>query len=1001
MKTKNIFRTLLMAVGLLMGTMSAQAAETEIWSTEKTSSFTIEGEFANIDENTKIRVYVKDMNIYYWSLGIDLTGNTNNTKGLISNWAGEDYGYQTNGKNNLVDDEYLEFELTYDAVGNLKDNGLTIKDHNGITTQKVTLVTGTEPVVEKFTLTYVSQGTTVKTERLAEGAIPTPPADPVRYDNWTFDGWDNLPATMPAEDVTVTARFLAPMHKLYWIVNNDTIHTDGVREGEAIPAPPTYDVPAGYVFSGWKFNNSTELPEEMPNYDITISGSTTQNVFTVTYVIDDENYATQNLAVGTTIVPPTPDAREHYKFAWGNYPETMPSQDVTVNGSYTAIPTHIVTWQLNYDDNDIVRTDVVYEGDPIPDAPEVVREGYVFNGWSTIPEEMPNYDITISGTTTRSVFTVTYTLEGETVKTEELSNGAAIVPPTVEQREGYKVVWGNEGGWYPSTVDNADVTVPGRYVAIPKHTLTYNVDYAYYRSYEIYEGASTADYIEADPERDGYTFSGWDTIPETMPNYDITISGTFSKNSVPQPSTWEESSVTYVVSMYDGFFSGQTVNIENEQGNTVATLTYGEYGGADFNMPIANGAIDGFVAYTEGNGTNGDISGGTSYTIVPSFDGFIAIGVVLNKNASLYILEDGLPLEGYDGMVNNVNVKKAYGFSVMAGKTYKIYASGSTLGFYGFNYYYTPARYTLTYTVDGRIYHIDKLEEGATPQLPNDPTKTGYRFAGWSGVPSTMPSEDVTAEALFSINSYKLTYKVDGVEVASYDYLFGSRITPLEYTVESGNVFTGWSNLPVEMPAYDVIVEGRVLKEIQYIQATISSSTGYATFSYSEPLDFTNVTGLQAYIVKQVNETTAELEQVTGVIAAGTGLIIKGSTSTIPTSNTSFGVSPSGNLLVGVTGSSQTIKSANAFVLTEVNGVARFQATEGHEAVIPENHAYLSTPSSSRTLRIVLAGKTTDIDDMPVAEKAPLVIYDLRGHRVPNPKKGTLYIVNGKQTVWK
>ena len=468
-------------------------------------------------------------------------------------------------------------------------------------------------------------------------------------------------------------------------------------------------------------------------------------------------------------------------------------------------------------------------------------------------------------------------------------------------------------------------------------------------TYEIYEGYPTQ-VPENDPERDGYTFSGWDYIPSTMPSEDFTVQGRYSKNYMPQSPVWQESSVTYAVPEGASFYSGQTIEVKSESGNTVATLTYGESGGEVFNTAVASGAIDAFGAYTPGNGTNGNESGGTFYTITANYDGFIAVGVVLNKDKAFYIEEDGVAMNDYNGKVNATKYKGAYGFTVKAGSTYKIYASGSKLGFFGFKYDYSTTKYTLTYKVDGQTYHVDRLEEGVTPTLPADPTKVGYRFVGWTGVPNVMPAEAVTAEAEFTINTYKLTYKVDGVEVASYDYEYGASITPIEYAVSGGQVFSGWNNLPTKMPAYDVEVEGRVLKEIQQVQITISSSTGYATFSYNEPMDFTNVTGLQAYIVKQVNETTAQLEQVTGIIAAGTGLIVKGYTAVVPTSNTSLGVSPSGNLLVGVTGSSHSIQSATEFVLTEVNGEARFQATEGHAAVIPENHAYLSTPSSSRTL---------------------------------------------------
>lgn len=935
MKTKNIFRTLLMAVGLLMGTMSAQAVETEIWNgsisaTSETNITASSSWFENTNSNTKIRVYATIDNASNWKLYIgqgyyglpDLQG------------VPSDGNVTQNTTNNGYNGTYFEYQFKDGTRNNFYyNNGLGIAFY-GLTITSVTLVTDSE-----------------------------------------ISGPDTPQSK--------------PTHKVYWRLNyNEIYQTDEVEEDQPIPSGPSV-VREGYSFGGWGSH-----PAVMPNYDIYVEGTLTKTGYVITYVIDNQPYSSVTLAVGATIVPPTPEAREHYTFAWGYYPETMPERDLTVNGSYTALPTYTVTWILNNNNSDVVRTDNVYVGDPLPTPPTVNRHGYAFEGWGEIPSVMPGWNITINGTITQNLFTIIFVVDNREVDRTELEKGSYVTLPTVTVPEGKKVQW----DWY-STIVQGDATIKGKIVDIPKHTLTYWLDNSVYRSYEVYEDAALTP--EADPERDGYTFTGWYEIPQYMPTYDLNIYGYYSQNYMPQSPTWQESTVTYAVHAGDTFSSGQEISIQGEQGNIVATLTYGESGGADFVAAVANSAISEFEAYTEGNGTNGNESGGTFYTITPNFDGFIAIGVVLNKGKAFYILENGQPLDGYEGMVNNVKVKKAYGFSVTAGKTYKIYASGSKLGFYGFKFDYSTPKYTMTYTVDGRTYHIDRLEEGVVPPLPSDPTKTGYRFTGWTGVPAYMPAEDQTAEAQFEINYYKLTYMVDGQVLETIDYVYGADITPRSYPSQYGYTFSGWNNLPTKMPAYDVTVEGRFLKEIQYIQATISSSTGYATFSYSEPLDFTNVTGLQAYIVKQVNETTAELEQVTGVIAAGTGLIIKGSTSTIPTSNTSLGVSPSGNLLVGVTGSSQTIKSANAFVLTEVNGVARFQATEGHEAVIPENHAYLSTPSSSRTLRIVLADKTTDIDDMPVAEKAPLVIYDLRGHRVPNPKKGTLYIVNGKQTVWK
>ena len=63
----------------------------------------------------------------------------------------------------------------------------------------------------------------------------------------------------------------------------------------------------------------------------------------------------------------------------------------------------------------------------------------------------------------------------------------------------------------------------------PSYKLTYLVDDIIYKVYEIKEGATIIP--ETEPEKEGYTFSGWSEIPETMPAHDVTVNGTFSINS--------------------------------------------------------------------------------------------------------------------------------------------------------------------------------------------------------------------------------------------------------------------------------------------------------------------------------------------------------------------------------------------------------------------------------------------------------------------------------------
>lgn len=112
-------------------------------------------------------------------------------------------------------------------------------------------------------------------------------------------------------------------------------------------------------------------------------------------------------------------------------------------------------------------------------------------------------------------------------------------------------------------------------------------------------------------------------------------------------------------------------------------LVFGE-GGDDFKAAQADTQVDGYTAYTPGNGTNGNKENGTFYLLTPTIDGNITVAVVLNADKAFYIEEDGTALEDFNGIKVDDKYYGTYTFNVKANKTYKVYCAGSKLGFYGF-----------------------------------------------------------------------------------------------------------------------------------------------------------------------------------------------------------------------------------------------------------------------------------------------------------------------------
>ena len=116
--------------------------------------------------------------------------------------------------------------------------------------------------------------------------------------------------------------------------------------------------------------------------------------------------------------------------------------------------------------------------------------------------------------------------------------------------------------------------------------------------------------------------------------------------------------------------------------------------------------------------------------------------------------------------------------------------------------------FKLAYKVDGEVYKTYTIEYGTALTAEAEPTKEGYTFSGWNGLPDIMHAHDVEVTGSFTINNYKLTYMVDNVEYKSYEIDYATAITPEAAPGKEGYTFSAWIGLPETMPAHDVEVTG-------------------------------------------------------------------------------------------------------------------------------------------------------------------------------------------------
>lgn len=286
---------------------------------------------------------------------------------------------------------------TYDvSVSGAEAQNYEISYING----QLTVTAGT------FILTYKVDGEVYKTYEVEYGATITPEPAPTK-EGYTFSGWSEIPATMPAKDVTVTGTFTINKYKLVYMVDGVEYKSFDIEYGAKITPEPA-PTKEGYTFSGW-----SSIPETMPAKDVTVTGTFTKGAYKLMYMVDGEVYKTVTYDYGDAITPEPAPTKEGYTFSgWSEIPTTMPAQDVTVTGTFT-----INKYKLTYmvDGSEYKSYDIEY-GAYITPEPEPTKDGYTFSGWSEIPTTMPAHDVEVSGTFTQVEFViddVTYEISGE------------------------------------------------------------------------------------------------------------------------------------------------------------------------------------------------------------------------------------------------------------------------------------------------------------------------------------------------------------------------------------------------------------------------------------------------------------------------------------------------------------------------------------------------------------------------------------------------------------
>ena len=477
------------------------------------------------------------------------------------------------------------------------------------------------------------------------------------------------------------------------------------------------------------------------------SGSGT--IFTMNFHVNE------SVELGT-VIPLELEIREFYYMpVQQTSPTLIPF--TSDNGSITAQVYHSVTF-VDCDGTVLSAQSVAHGSAAIePTAPE--REGYAFIGWdkdfSNVTEDM-----TVTAQYSANSYSITYTINGEEYTAQTYEFGAAVSAPEYTVPEGHTF-----SGWdIPETMPAENLVLDAA-LTVNSYTITYTINGEEYtaQTYEFGAAVSAPEYTV--PE--GHTFSGWD-IPETMPAENLVLDAALTVNSY---------TITYTINGEE--YTAQTY----EFGAAVSAPEYTVPEGHTFSgwdipetMPAENLVLDAALTVNE-------------YTVTYNINGEIyAIQVYAYGEevfAPAYDVPDHFTFSGWDTP------------ATMPAENIVLDATLVEDG-----------KYTVSFMVDGETYFTFTGYEGDAITVPENPEKLGYTFDAWDGMPEdgVLPAANITVTAVWSVNTYTITYTVNGEEYSIQTYEYGAAIITPAYDVPEGYTFSGW-DVPETMPAEDLVVD--------------------------------------------------------------------------------------------------------------------------------------------------------------------------------------------------
>lgn len=246
--------------------------------------------------------------------------------------------------------------------------------------------------INSHSITYIVDGEPYGNAQTYEYAAAITPPDAPEKTGYLFTGWKNLPATMPDQDLEISATYIKGKYTITFNSDGGTSVSAITQEYGSEITAPTAPTKTGCVFAGWQ----PSLPSTMPGQNTTLTAQWTTATHTITYIVDNAPYGEpETLAYGAKITPRNKPQKDGCTFhGWSGVVSTMPDKDIEISGYFT--PNKYVI-KFNTNGGSSVASITQDYGTTITAPAEPTKSGYTFAGWQpSLPETMPAENISLT-----------------------------------------------------------------------------------------------------------------------------------------------------------------------------------------------------------------------------------------------------------------------------------------------------------------------------------------------------------------------------------------------------------------------------------------------------------------------------------------------------------------------------------------------------------------------------------------------------------------------------